>query len=148
MRKKLQEKSSIPLKPPFFYGWVIVFVSALGVFFSGPGQTYSVSVFIDSFIQDFGWSRSVVSLSYSAATLLAGFTVSFVGRQFDQRGHRNMVPLVSFVFGVACIWMSFIINPVMLFAGFFFIRLLGQSSMVIGPSTLVPRWFEDKRGRA
>jgi len=31
-----------------FYGWIIVAVAGLGAFFSGPGQTFSVSIFINS----------------------------------------------------------------------------------------------------
>lgn len=146
---KIDIKSDkVPFNTPFYYGWVIVFVSALGVFFSGPGQTYSVSVFIDSFIKDLGWSRSLVSFTYSLGTLAAGLTVPYIGRQFDRYGHRKVVPVVALFFGGALLWMSFLINPIMLFVGFYLIRLLGQSSMVIGPATIVPMWFEKKRGRA
>ncbi|MBN2335776.1 MFS transporter, partial [Candidatus Bathyarchaeota archaeon] len=65
-------KSKLPFKSPVFYGWVIVAVSSLVMFFSGPGQTYSVSVFIDSYINEYGWSRSVVSSMYSVGTFSAG----------------------------------------------------------------------------
>ncbi len=147
MQLNLKNKT-LPFETSFYYGWIIVFVSGLGLFFSGPGQTYSVSVFIDSFIEDLGWSRSNVSFLYSLGTLMAGLTVTYVGRQFDQHGHHRTVPLISLIFGVALLWMSFVVNPIMLFIGFYAIRLLGQSSMTIGPSTLVPKWFQRKRGRA
>lgn len=133
---------------PFFYGWIIVFIGGLGFFFSGPGQTYSVSVFIESFIENLGLTRSMISIFYSVGTLLAGMIIIFVGKQIDRFGHRNIITIIAAVFGAVCLYMSFIINPVMLFAGFFLIRLFGQGSMIIGPSTLVPRWFEKKRGRA
>ncbi len=132
----------------FFYGWVIVFVSAVGIFFSGPGQTYGVSTYISHYITEFGWSRSFVSSLYSAGTLLAGFTFFKVGRLIDQWGHRVMLPLIAMLFGLACIWMSFVTTPVMLFFGFFLVRLLGQGSMTLASSTLVPQWFVRKRGRA
>ncbi|MFN2341388.1 MAG: MFS transporter [Halanaerobium sp.] len=142
------KSDKLPFESPFYYGWVIVFISALGVMLSGPGQTYSVSIFIDSFIEDLGWSRSLVSLLYSGGTLLAGLTVPFVGRLFDKYGHRKIMTLVAFVFGISLLAISFVFTPLMLFVGFYFIRLLGQSSMVIGPSTIVPKWFSEKRGRA
>lgn len=67
----------IPMKPtinpPFYYGWLIVAIAALSHFFSGPGQTFSNAIFIDYYIEEFGWSRSTVSGIYSAVTLLAGF---------------------------------------------------------------------------
>ncbi len=40
----------------FYYGWVILLLSALSTFFSSPGQTYSISTFIDSYIKEFGYS--------------------------------------------------------------------------------------------
>lgn len=141
-------KTQRPFKTPFFYGWVIVVLSALTLFFSGPGQTYSVSVFIDSYINDFGWSRSLVSTMYSMGTLLAGICMSLVGGLFDKKGHRKMTAVVAVVFGAALIWMSMVRSLVMLFMGFFFIRLLGQGSLTLSSSTLVPQWFVKRRGRA
>ncbi len=143
-----RKTETLPLQPPFFYGWIIVVIGALSVFFSGPGQTYSVSVFIDSYIAEFGWSRSFVSSMYSVGTLAAGFALFVVGRQVDRRGHRFMIPVVATIFGLALLWMSVVVSPWMLIVGFFLIRLLGQGSMTLLGSTLVPQWFERKRARA
>ena len=141
-------ESKPPFNPPFYYGWIIIIVSFVTLFFSGPGQTYSVSVFIDSYINDFGWSRSLVSSMYSLGTLAAGLTMGFMGSLFDKHGHRKMTTIVSLVFGFACLWMSFIFNLPMLLIGFFLIRLLGQGSMSLSSTTLVPQWFIKKKGTA
>ena len=133
---------------PFYYGWVIVFIGAMGVFFSGPGQTYSNSAFIDPYIHDFGWSRSYISGMYSVATVCAGFLLVFVGRFVDRFGQRSMMVIIGTLLGVACFFNSVIINAWMLMIGFFLIRLLGQGSMSLIPNTLVPQWFVQKRGRA
>ncbi|WP_282154622.1 MFS transporter [Cytobacillus gottheilii] len=146
--KAQSQKMAAPIQTPFYYGWVIVFISALGVFFSGPGQTYSISVFIDSYILDFGWSRSQVSAVYSAATLAAGLCMFFVGRFIDRHGQRKMAVFVGVLLALACFWNSMVANTAMLFIGFFFIRLLGQGSMSLIPNTLVPQWFITKRGKA
>mgnify|MGYP001195765934 CR=1 FL=1 len=132
----------------FYYGWMIVFIGAIGIFFSGPGQTYSNSAFIDEYIHDFGWSRSQVSGIYSAATLVAGLIMIFVGRFIDRFGQRTMMVLVGTVFGLACLFNSVVSNMWMLAIGFFLIRLLGQGSMTLIPKTLVAQWFIKKRGRA
>lgn len=132
----------------FHYGWVIIAIAALSQFFSGPGQTYSNSIFIDSYIEEFGWSRSTVSGIYSAATLSAGFLLFFVGRLIDRNGSRKMAVAVSIALAIACIFNSFVTSLVMLFIGFFFIRLLGQGSMALISSSLIPQWFVKKRGRA
>ena len=149
MRQEALEKNArLPLRGSFFYGWVIVLMGGLGIFFSGPGQTYSVSVFIDHYITEFGWSRSFVSSMYSMGTLLAGLLLPFVGRLVDSKGHRKMNTVIAVVFGLACLWMSFVGNPIMLFVGFFLIRMWGQGSMSLGAVTLVPQWFVTRRGRA
>lgn len=36
-----------PRRAPFFYGWVVVVASTIGVVMSIPGQTMGVSVFTD-----------------------------------------------------------------------------------------------------
>ncbi len=140
--------SGAPFQSKNYYGWYIVAVSALCVFFSGPGQTYSVSVFIDAYIRDFGWGRSEISSIYSAATLFAGLCMFFVGRFIDRFGQRTMLVTVSLFLSLACLFNSMVTNLAMLFIGFFLLRLLGQGSMTLIPNTLVPQWFITKRGKA
>lgn len=140
--------SNVPLNTPFYYGWIIVFISALSLFFSGPGQTYFVSVFIDSYIEQFGWSRSLVSSIYSFATLLSGSLLFLMGRLVDRFGQRIMTLIVGLLLGITCIWNSYLNGPVMLFIGFFMLRFWGQGSLVLLPNTLVSQWFIKQRGRS
>ena len=139
-------KSALPIDTSFYYGWVMIFVSGLTVFFSGPGQTYSVSTFIDSYIQQFGWSRSMVSSMYSLGTLTAGLLMGFMGNLFDRKGHRIMTTFVAIGLSLACVWMSVVQNSVMLLGGFFLIRLFGQGSMSLSSVTLPLQWFSRRRG--
>jgi MFS family permease len=137
-----------PIKTRVFYGWVMVALAGFTLFFSGPGQTFSVSMFIDSYINDFGWTRSTVSGMYSMGTLMAGMTMGVMGGLFDKYGHRKMGTAVAILFGFALIYMSTISTVPMLLLGFFLIRLLGQGGMSLIGTTLVPQWFIKKRGRA
>ena len=148
MGEDSSEHTGLPFHTRFFYGWVIVVVSALTMFFSGPGQTYSVSTFIDGYISDFGWSRSVVSGMYSVGTLVAGLGMGVMGNLFDRRGHRLMTTVVVVLLSLACVWMSLVSSVPMLLAGFLLIRLLGQGSMSLSSSTMAPQWFIAKKGQA
>lgn len=130
------------------YSWIIVLLSGLILFFSGPGQTYNVSVFIDSYIESEGWSRSAISGFYSAATLTAGLLMPFSGRLIDKKGHRFMTPVIAGSLALACFWMSFMQAPWMLVLGFVMIRLFGQGSMTLLSTTLTPQWFHRKQGIA
>ncbi|MEZ2457333.1 MFS transporter [Salinicoccus roseus] len=135
-------------KNNFYYGWVIVAVCGLAVFFSGPGQTYSNAAFIDEYIKEFGWSRTEVSSLYSFATLVAGFVIIGVGNFIDRFGQKKMMIIAAIVLALATFFNSFVQNMFMLAIGFFFIRLFGQGSMTLIPNTLVPQWFIRKRGLA
>ena len=132
----------------FFYGWVIVVIGAFGVFFSGPGQTYSVSIFSQAYMDVYGWSRSLVSSYYSLATLFAGLLLPMIGRLIDKKGQRKMMTIIASVLGLVCLWMSFVQFPWMLFIGFMALRLFGQGSMSLLPATLIPQWFMKNRGKA
>ncbi|GAE94856.1 bll3089 protein [Gracilibacillus boraciitolerans JCM 21714] len=131
-----------------YYGWFILIIGGFGIFFSGPGQTYSNSQFIDQYINDFGWSRSEVSAVYSVATLIAGFSMILVGRFIDRFGQRSMMVIIGILFAMACFFNSIVSTIWMLAFGFFLIRLLGQGSMSLIPNTLIAQWFVKTRGKA
>ena len=132
---------------PFFYGWVILPVASLSMFISGPGQTYSFSVFLDPMIQDMGWSRSMISSLYSAGSLTAATAMILVGLLLDRYGARTMLTVIGAFFGFAALWMSRVETPGELYVGFAAMRLLGQGSLTLIPSTLVALWFIRLRGR-
>jgi len=117
LNKKIFRNNKKNSDSSVFYGWVIVFICALGNFYSGPGQTFSISIFIDSFINYLGISRALISTYYSVATLLAGVLVIIISRQIDNHGHRKAITLISIFFGTICMFMSFVIHPFMLFNG-------------------------------
>lgn len=132
----------------FFYGWIILFVSAVSYFFSSPGQTYSISVFIDSYIADFGYSRTLISSIYSFATVLSGLTMIFVGRAVDRFGARHMLLIAGSLLALTCVFNSFIFTIPMIFISFFLLRFCGQGSLTLIPGSLVPQWFSKKRALA
>ena len=135
-------------KLPFFYGWVIVFLAAFSMFATTPGQSDTFAMFIDSFIEEFGWSRTVVSSMYASATLVSGLTMFLVGRLVDKFGSKKMVIASAVVLGVACFLLSFVISPFMLMVGFFLARLAGKGSLDLSASTLAPQWFRKQRALA
>ncbi len=131
-----------------YYGWVILAVGSLGGIMTSPGQTYVFSAFIDHFIQDLGLSRSLVSTLYTVGTLTASFALPFVGRQFDRRGARFMITLISLLLGLACIYMGFVRNALMLGIGFFLMRQLGQGSLSLISKNVINLWWVRRRGVA
>jgi MFS family permease len=136
------------LPVPFFYGWVVLGVATLGVFLSGPAQTYGVSVFITPMLDELGWSRSTISAAYSAATLLAGISMLAFGPFLDRLGARRVVAGIALLYGAACIGMALVHSPLALFAGFTALRVIGSAALVLSCTTLAALWFVRRRGRA
>ena len=132
----------------FYYGWIILAVSAAAVFFSAPGQTYFTSVFIESYVAEFGWSRSALSSLYSLATLISGLLLFLVGKLGDRFGQKKIMLLAAIVLGLSSFWTSQIVMLWMLFIGFFVGRLAGQGSLTLLPSIVLPRWFFKRRAFA
>lgn len=131
-----------------YYGWVIVFISAVSLFFSAPGQTYSISVFKNIYQEEFNVSSSMMSLGYTLATILSGSLLVIIGKFVDRYGQRIMMMIVGILLALTTFYHSFVINVAMIFSGFFFLRFFGQGSLTLIPHSLVPQWFEKKRALA
>lgn len=132
---------------PIYYGWIVWLVAVIGAICSSPGQSYSVSLFMDFFIEDFGLDRTTVSSLYGAGTFIASLSLTWVGRQIDHWGNRRMGSAIGLAFGCVLVLCSLITGPIMLFFAFIAIRGLGQGSLVLSSSTAVTNWFRFRRGR-
>jgi MFS family permease len=145
---KPTSKSSWINSIPFNYGWVIVVVAWLGMFMTGPGQTFVVAIFVDPIIEDTGWSRTTVSAVYSAGSICAFVGAVIAGRAFDKFGARIVLTAVATLFGLATVLMSQVTHPAHLFLGFWGIRSLGQTALTMVSTSTVNIWFIRLRGKA
>ena len=139
---------NIPIQTRFFYGWIILAVSALAVFMSGPGQTFNFSVFIDPILSETGWTRTQITGLYAAGSLTASIIIIGIGNLLDRYGARVVLTVIVILFGAAALWMSYIESRLEIFLGFTAMRTLGQGAMTMVPTTLVATWFVQTRGRA
>lgn len=138
----------LKINKSFYYGWVMVVLSAMTFFLSAPGQTYSISVFIKVYIEEFGYSSTLISSAYSIATLISGIMLVFMGKAIDKYGIRKMLIIVTIMLGLTTFFNSYVSSIYMIFFGFMLLRYFGQGSMTLIPSTLVPQWFEKRRAFA
>ena len=113
---------------------------------TSPGQTYVVSIFIEDFIADLGISRSLISTLYTLGTLIGSFALPIVGYQIDRRGARLMVGVITALFGLACVYMGYVQNAVMLGFGFVALRMLGQGSLGMVCTNVINQWWARRRG--
>ena len=133
---------------PSFSGWSILGIGALTLFLSASAQTYGFSVFIDPMLREFGWSRSLISSTYTVATLVSAGVVFFGGKLIDQFGHRRVMVATTAVYAAALLLMGSVINPATLLLAFTLLRATGSSVLTLTGRTLVSQWFVRRRGRA
>ncbi len=133
--------------PPIFYGWIILSVVVLSQFISGPGQTHSVSVFVEPMKDSLSLSSGLIAALYTAGTLTAGATVFFIGLILDRLGSRVVLSGAALIFGLAVIAMGQVQNETQFYFAVVLLRTFGQGAMILIPPTLLAIWFVRKRGK-
>ena len=133
----------------FYYGWVMLAVGLVGNFCSGPGQTFTISVFIDPLTTEFGLSRAAISGAYGTGTMIgalgpfirgvsdrpARFTVGARRHRVDVGRHLSCCSPKREDWR-ACICCS-------RHSGF-----LGRAPFPWPATTWFPQWFSRRRGLA
>ena len=159
------KKQSFISSLPFYYGWVILVVGAMGILASIPGQTMGVSVFTDHYIRELSLTRVGVSSSYMIGTLASSLIIPFAGIFYDRRGARLTAGLAAFFLGLFLLLLAFspaiigklatisrlplpLVTVVILTLGFFGIRFFGQGVLTLASRAMVARWFSSRRGLA
>ena len=154
-----------PRRSSFFYGWVIVCISTLGMCASMPGQTIGVSVFTTRLMEALGLSSMQLSVAYMLGTFLSALLLNWGGRQFDQSGarkamFRSTVALGIVLIGMSCLepivaclrvvtrseasawWPAFVV----LVLGFALLRFTGQGMLTLSSRAMLGKWFDRRRG--
>ncbi|MGB7341428.1 MAG: MFS transporter [Phototrophicaceae bacterium] len=132
---------------PIYYGWIVLIVAIIGVIATAPGQSFTVSLFIDFFIDEFDLSRTSVSALFSIATFVGSLSLTFVGQLIDRYGNRRMAVIIAALFSTVLVLFSFVTGPIGLLFGFLGIRMLGQGSLGLVNNTVIVEWFKRLRGR-
>lgn len=155
-----------PFRPaalPFFYGWVILAVTTLGVLCSLPGQTMGVSVFTDPLLGATGLSRVAFSHAYLVGTVASGVALTVGGSWLDRIGARWTVLAACVGLAATLLFLSVVDRLAaalgaafgvsagvaawgLLAVGFTALRFSGQGMLTLVSRTTLARWFDRRRG--
>jgi MFS family permease len=122
--------------------------AALHSFYSAPGQTFCIGLFVASFGIDFGLDPAAVGALYLGGTLASAATLLFVGHWIDHIRLVHFSAAVVVGLGIACIVTAVAPGPAVLFIGLYLLRLTGQGLMIHVEATATARTFDRERGRA
>lgn len=131
-----------------YYGWVMLAVGMAGNFFSGPGQTYTISLFIDPLVAEFGLSRTAISSAYGTGTMIGALGLFHLGSLIDRHGARLVLAIAALMLGVTCLLFPFAGGLVAFYFLFTSQRFFGQGSIPLACNNLVSQWFLSRRGLA
>lgn len=129
-------------------GWIVLGVAAVALFLSAPGQTYSISAFVDPMLAELRLGRSSFSISYLMGTVAAGMLLPTIGRWTDRYGARIVIPAAAVGLGASCFVMAGVRGWIGLTVGFVLTRTLGQGTLMLTSTWLVGHWFDRRRGFA
>ncbi|MFA5068715.1 MAG: MFS transporter [Candidatus Omnitrophota bacterium] len=116
--------------------------------FSSAGQTFFLSLYVNSILADFCLTNASFGLLYSSATILSAAALAFAGRFIDYYNLRTYALISSGLLCLSCVATALSRNIVVLFIGLWGLRFAGQGLLSHISSTSMAKFFIDKRGKA
>jgi MFS family permease len=144
---KMEPDSILEGKSKIYYGWVVV----TGVFFMVAitcGSFYSFGVFFVPIMEEFGWSRSVLSGVLFVSGITYAITVPFIGIMADRFGYKWVSIITATLMGLGYILGSRLesVWEMYLFLGLF--QGIGSCAAVPLPLAMITNWFVKRQGLA
>ena len=137
------------LRTPFYYGWLVLGITALATF-AASGLTQVVLGGVQVYITDeSGWDEGSLAYAASIGTWTSGMIAPFIGRLADRFGPRWLMP-----FGLVVASGAFFViagsNAVWQFYGGYVIGRAVSNPVLVGlvPRTAAVNFFRQRRNMA
>jgi MFS family permease len=137
-------------KSKIFYGWWVLLACVVGLLV-GPGQFAfgSLGLFIIPMQDEFGWSRSEISLSTSIFTIALIFFMPIVGKMVDKFGSKQVLLPAMLVIGLSLALIPLVLSQLWhLLLIFFIMGSLGAAANSLPFMLAISSWFDKYRGMA
>ena len=138
----------MPLRIPFFYGWVIVAVGFVTMAIGVSART-AFSLLFPPILDEFGWERGVTAGVFSFGFFVSAMISPLVGRLMDRRGPRVVIEM-----GVVAMAAGLMLAPFARLPWHLYVTLGalvgggGNCLGYTGQSLFLPNWFVRRRGLA
>jgi MFS family permease len=133
--------------PRFFYGWIVLAACFL-VTIVASGTMMAFGVFITPLSEDMGWSHSALSFTYALSAIVTGLGMLAVGSLIHTRSVRLFLFGGSLIHGLGIYMTSTVTTIEGFYFWYGFVAAFGRSTFFICTSTLITRWFDQRRGMA
>ncbi|OFW30770.1 MAG: hypothetical protein A3J28_03180 [Acidobacteria bacterium RIFCSPLOWO2_12_FULL_60_22] len=130
------------------YAWVVLATVAI-VLFAGGGVRSSFGVFIRPLEEEFGWSRTSLSLVASLSLFLYGAVGPLVGRFADRWGPRSVLAAATILLGLGTLGSATVTSLWQLYLTAGILTALGAGGAALSvAASATMRWFDTRRGLA
>jgi len=133
-----------------YYGWWIVGTAAVGMS-TGPGQFAfgALGLFMIPLGEEFGWSRTQVSLALTFFSVALACSIPFIGKLVDQYGSRKILLPSCIAFAILLALIPVLANQLwILFLLFALIGALGAGANALPYLRTISAWFDRRRALA
>jgi len=143
-------QSTGPAPVKIYYGWWIVGTAAVGMS-TGPGQFAfgALGLFMIPLGEEFGWSRTQVSLALTFFSVALACSIPFIGKLVDQHGSRRILLPSCTAFAILLALIPVLANQLwILFLLFALIGALGAGANALPYLRTISAWFDRRRALA
>ncbi|WP_100397883.1 L-lactate MFS transporter [Bacillus sp. FJAT-44742] len=129
--------------------WLIA-LAAVGIHIS-IGSVYAWSVFTNPLAEEYGWSLSAISLTFSIAIAFLGLSAAFMGHFVEKYGPRASGLVSATFFGIGIVGSGFAVTVESIWLLYLTYGVLGGIGLGVGyitPVSTLVKWFPDRRGLA
>lgn len=129
--------------------WLIA-ASAVGIHIS-IGSAYAWSVFTNPMVDAYGWGTTEISMAFSIAIFMLGFSAAFMGKFVEKHGPKKSGMLSALFFGIGVAGSGLATAMGSLYMLYLFYGVIGGIGLGIGyiaPVSTLVKWFPDRRGLA
>src|SRR5580698_3801685 len=130
-------------------GWEIVMTSVMGIAVSfGSLVIFALGVFIKPLSDEFGWSRTEISLAFTLTALMVAAFSPFIGRIVDRVGARKvLLPCVA-IYGAAFCCLALVKTLAGFYAIYVLLGVVGNGTTQLCYARVISAWFDRWRGIA
>ena len=131
-----------------FYGWWIVIITLFLNASTGSPTFGGVGIWVDALENEFGWSRTQLSLAFSIGQLEGSVIGPVVGILVDRVGPRVVVLLGVSIIGVGFLVLAQTDSLWMFYLAYGIIMLGAAGGGWLPMMTVINNWFDKKRSMA
>ena len=131
----------------FFYGWVVV-AACFVVTYISYGIQYSFGVFFKPILEEFGWTRVMISGVFSVYMVVHGGSAVAAGGLTDKYGPKIIVSIGGLLMGLSLVVSSQVEQIWQLYLSYGVFFGIGMGVAFVPLQSTVSRWFTARRGLA